>query len=384
MKLKKLRTVFASAVMLAIMLGSATDLTAAKSFIYIGTYTQGSDSEGIYLFGFDDESGALSPAGIAGISINPSFLALHPTKNLLFAVGETSDFLGAESGSVAGFQIDPETGKLAEINRVPSGGTSPCHLVVDHSGRHLLVANYHGGSVAAVRIGDDGKLGQRTAFCQHQGSGPLKPRQAGPHAHSIKLDLAGERAFAADLGIDQLAVYDYQQEAGTLRQLSAEKIAPASGPRHLAIHPGGKFLYLLNEISSTLTVIGYAPDSGATRQLQTISTLPPGYQKYTSTAEVQITPDGRFLYASNRGHDSLACYRVDAASGKLTLIEIEASGGRTPRNFGIHPGGKFLIAANQNSNTLKVFAIDPQTGALEPTAHGAVCPRPVCVTFFNR
>lgn len=363
------------------MLVAATPLHAAKSLVYIGTYTQGSESEGIYLFNFDDETGEITPAGTAGISTNPSFLALHPQKNLLVAVGETRDFNDAKSGSLAAFKIDPATGKLTELNRVPSSGGSPCHLVIDQAGKHVLVANYSGGNVSVVRIGEDGKLGKRTAFIQHEGSSVNKARQEAPHAHSINLDRDNKRAFAADLGTDELIVYDFDKTKGTLERSGAVKVDPGSGPRHLAIHPGGGHLYLLNELKSTLTVISYDPESGATKRLQTISTLPKNYDGRNGTAEVQITPDGKFLYASNRGHDSLACYKIDANSGKLTLVEIEPTGGKAPRNFGIHPGGKFIIAANQGSDTLKVFAIDQATGELEDTGHGAKCPKPVCVTY---
>ncbi|MGI9243525.1 MAG: lactonase family protein [Verrucomicrobiales bacterium] len=358
-------------------------LQAAKSLVYIGTYTEGSDSEGIYAFEFDDESGELSPSGTAGISTNPSFLALHPQKNLLFAVGETRDFNGTESGSIASFRIAPATGKLTEINRVSSYGGSPCHLVVDRAGRHALVANYHGGNVAVVNIGEDGTLGGRSAFIQHEGSSVNKARQKSPHAHSINLDHANRRAFAADLGTDELVIYDYDTEAGSLAPAAAVAVAPGSGPRHLAIRPDGEFLYLLNEIKSTINAIRYDGGSGGCKIVQTISTLPGDYSGNNGTAEVQITPDGRFLYASNRGHDSLACYRIDAGTGKLTLIEIEPTGGKAPRNFGIHPSGKFIIAANQNSDSLKVFAIDQESGELEDTGHGASCPKPVCVTFYQ-
>ena len=358
-------------------------LHAAKSLVYIGTYTRGGDSEGIYLFHFDDKTGELTAAGTAGISTNPSFLAVHPQKNLLYAVGETRDFNDARSGSLAAFAIDPATGTLTEKDRCASSGGSPCHIVIDKAGKHLLVANYSSGTVAAVRIEDDGSLGQRTAFAQHEGSSANKRRQEAPHAHSINLDRDNRRAFAADLGTDELIVYDFDQISGALERIGAEKVEPGSGPRHLAVHPGGKFLYLLNELAATLTVIEYSPDSGATKQLQTISTLPDGYEGSRGTAEVQVTPDGRFLYASNRGHDSIACFSVDGETGKLTLVEIEPTGGKTPRNFGIHPGGKFIIAANQNSNTLKVFAIDQKTGALTDTGYGATCPKPVCVTYFR-
>lgn len=374
---------FTSAKLLALLLVMATPLQAAKSLVFIGTYTKGSDSEGIYRFRFDDESGALSPAGTAGISTNPSFLALHPQKNLLFAVGETRDFNGTDCGSLAAFEIDPSTGELTELNRVSSSGGSPCHLVTDREGKHLLVANYHGGSVAVVEIGEDGKLGARSAFVQHEGSSVDRSRQESPHAHSINLDRANRRAFAADLGTDELVIYTFDSERGTLERSGAVDIAPGSGPRHLAIRPDGKFLYLLNEMKSTLTTIAYDSGSGNCEQLQTISTLPGDYRGANGTAEVQITPDGRFLYASNRGHDSLACFRIDADSGRLTLIEIEPTGGSAPRNFGIHPGGRFIIAANQNSDSLRVFAIDQASGELEDTGHSAKCPKPVCVTFFT-
>jgi len=358
-------------------------LHAAKSLVFIGTYTEGSDSEGIYAFRIDDESGELDRVETAGISTNPSFLALHPKKNLLFAVGETRDFNGTSSGSIASFEIEPASGKLTEINRVSSSGGSPCHLFVDRAGKHVLVANYHGGNVAVVSIGDDGALGQRCAFIQHEGSSVNKARQQSPHAHSINLDHANRRAFAADLGTDELVIYDYDKEAGTLERSGAVEVAPGSGPRHLAIRPDGDFVYLLNEIKSTLDVIRYDGETGACEIVQTISTLPADYSGNNGTAEVQINPDGRFLYASNRGHDSLACFRIDAGSGKLTLIEIEPTGGRAPRNFGIHPSGKFIIVANQNSDSLKVFAIDQTSGELEDTGNGASCPKPVCVTFYQ-
>ena len=379
--MRKLITLFASTHLLALMLGSVTPAGAAKSFVYIGTYTRGSDSEGIYAFDFDEQSGELTPRGRAGISTNPSFLAVHPKKNLLFAVGETRDFNDAKSGSLAVFRIAPESGELTELNRVASSGGSPCHLVVDRDGRHVLVANYHGGNVAAIKIGEDGRLGARTAFAQHEGSSANPRRQEGPHAHSINLDRDNRRAFAADLGTDELVIYDYDSGAGTLQRSGAVEAAPGSGPRHLAVHPGGERLYLLNELLSTVAVIQYDPSSGATEVLQTISTLPADHQGNNSTAEVQITPDGRFLYASNRGHDSLACFKIDQDSGKLTLVEFEPTGGKTPRNFGIHPGGKFIIAANQNSDSLRVFAIDQESGKLRDTGHGAKCPKPVCVTF---
>ena len=380
--MNRLRLFFASTHLLALVLGSAATAHAAKSFVYIGTYTRGSDSEGIYLFNFDDKTGEITPSGTAGISTNPSFIAIDSEKNLLFAVGETRDFNDAKNGSLASFRIDPSDGKLTEINRVPSYGGSPCHICLDEPGEHLLVANYHGGNVAVVRIGDGGKLGERTAFVQHEGSSANEARQEAPHAHSFNLDRTDKRAFAADLGTDELVIYDFDKEKGTLRRSGAVKIEPGSGPRHLAVSPGGQRLYLLNELKSTLSNITYDPTSGKTKVVQTISTLPADYDGRNGTAEVQITPDGKFLYASNRGHDSIACYKI-GSDGMLELVEIEPTGGKAPRNFGIHPGGKFIIVANQNSDTLRVFAIDQKTGELTDTGHSATCPKPVCVTFHS-
>jgi len=365
------------------MLVQPANSNAAETFVYVGTYTADSGSEGIYLFKMDDETGEISAAGTGGISTNPSFLALHPTRNLLFAVGETRDFNAAKSGSLASFEIDPASGKLKELNRVASSGGSPCHIVTDKAGKHLLVANYHGGNVATVPIGGDGMLGERTGFAQHEGSSVNPKRQEGAHAHSINLDHANRRAFAADLGTDELIVYDFDKATGALKRSGEFKVAPGSGPRHLAIHSKGKILYLLNELLSTVDVISYDPESGATKKLQTISTLPKDFEGNNGTAEVQITPDGKFLYASNRGHGSLACYKVDAESGKLTLIEIEPTGGKPPRNFGIHPSGKFIIAANQNAGTLRVFAINQKTGELTDTGHSGKCPKPVCISYFK-
>ena len=232
-----LRLLVCSTHLLAIVLGLAASAHADNSFVFIGTYTEGSESEGIYRFEFDDETGEITASGTAGISTNPSFLAVDLEKNLLFAVGETRDFRRTDSGSLASFKIDPSDGKLSEINRVSSGGGSPCHLCLDSSGKHLLVANYSGGNVAVVRVGGDGKLGARTAFVQHEGSSANPRRQEAPHAHSINLDRADRRAFAADLGTDELVVYDFDRAKGTLERHGAVKVDPGSGPRHLAPPP---------------------------------------------------------------------------------------------------------------------------------------------------
>ncbi|MFT4549281.1 MAG: 6-phosphogluconolactonase [Verrucomicrobiales bacterium] len=380
--MNRLRLFFASTNLLVLMLGSTTTAHAGKSLVYIGTYTEGGTSEGIYLFHFDDANGAIIPAGTAGISTNPSFLAINPEENLLFAVGETRDFNGGETGSVASFKIDPSDGKLSEINRVSSGGGSPCHLSLTKTGKHLLVANYHGGNVAVMPVGDDGMLSEHSSLIQHKGSSANPKRQEAPHAHSINPDNVSKRFFAADLGTDELVIYEMDKPSGKLRRTGAFEVEPGSGPRHLAVNPKGDRLYLLNELKSTVTVIDYSFGVGKLELLETVSTLPQDYKGSSGTAEIQITPNGKFLYASNRGHDSIACFKI-ADDGKLALVEIEPTGGKTPRNFGIHPNGKFIIAANQNSNSLTVFAIDQQSGELTDTGHSAECPKPVCVTFYQ-
>jgi 6-phosphogluconolactonase len=348
--------------------------------VYIGTYT-GEKSKGIYLSQLDLATGELSAAQVAAEVAQPSFLALHPNGKWLYSVNETSDAAGRKSGAVSAFAIDRGTGKLTFLNEQSSAGAGPCHLVVDREGKNVLVANYGGGSVASLPIGADGKLEKASSSIQHVGSSVNKQRQEGPHAHSINLDLAGKFAFAADLGLDKVLVYRFDSKAGKLEANDppAAAVAPGAGPRHFAFHPKGGSAYVINEIGNTVTAFKYDAARGTLAEIQTIGTLPDDFKGTSHTAEVVAHPSGKFLYGSNRGHDSIAIFSIDAATGKLTKGGWQSTGGKTPRNFAIDPTGAYLLAENQGSDTIVVFRIDQQTGALKPTGHSLGVPSPVCV-----
>lgn len=350
--------------------------------IYVGTYTS-APAQGINVGQLDLATGGLRLDGVAAETKNPSFLALHPNRRFLYAVGEISDFAGKRTGAVSAFRIVPATGRLELLNQQSSGGAGPCHVTADLTGRNVLAANYGGGSVTVLPIREDGSLGAATAFVQHQGSSADPRRQQGPHAHSINLDAANRFAFVADLGLDKIMIYRFDAAAGTLaaNDPAWAAVAPGSGPRHFAFHPNGKFAYVINEMKSTLTAFRYAAGRGALDEFQTVSTLPAGPVEGNSTAEVQVHPSGKFVYGSNRGHDSIAVFAVDTASGQLKPVEHESTQGKTPRNFGIDPTGQFLLACNQGSNSIVGFRIDQQTGELTPTGQKLDVPSPVCVKF---
>jgi 6-phosphogluconolactonase len=354
-----------------------------RLWVYIGTYT-GGKSKGIYRLDLDLATGKLTSHGLAAETANPSFLAIHPSHTLLYAVGEVEDFGGKNSGAICAFKIDPKTGKLALLNRQSSGGGGPCHLVVDRAGKHVLAANYGGGSACVLPIKPDGSLGERTAFVQHKGSSVNKQRQEGPHAHSINLDAANHFAFVADLGLDKVMIYKYGADKGTLtpNEPPSASVAPGAGPRHFAFHPSGRYAYVINELQSTVTAFHYDPERGILETLQTVSTLPRGYKGDTTTAEVQVHPSGKFLYGSNRGHNSIAIFAIDEETGKLTAHGHQTNQIKIPRNFGIDPTGKYLLVANQDADTVVVFRIDAKTGELTPTGNVAEVPKPVCVKMM--
>lgn len=353
-----------------------------KLWAYVGTYTKG-ESKGIYLLELDLKSGRMSQPRLAGEAVNPSFVAIHPDHQHLYAVNEVEDFAAMKSGGVASFSIDPKSGKLTLLDQQPSKGAGPCYVVVDKAGKNALVANYSGGSVAVLPIAADGKLQPASAFIQHQGKGSNPKRQEGPHAHSINLDAANRYAFAADLGLDKIFVYKFDPAKGTLtpNDPPATNIDPGSGPRHFAFHPSGKYAYLINEMACTVTALFYDPKTGKLTPFQTIATVPEVKEGY-STAEIQVHPSGRFLYGSNRGHHSIAMFRIDPATGRLTSLGNESTQGQTPRNFGIDPTGRYLLACNQDSGTIVAFRINPETGDLAPTGQTVKVPNPVCVKFM--
>ncbi len=359
--------------------------TMGEYLVYFGTYT-GQKSKGIYAYRFDGATGRLTPLGLVAETTNPSFLAVHPNRRFLYAVSEIANYEGQKSGAVSAFALDPRTGKLTFLNQVSSRGADPCYLVVDKTGKHVLVANYSGGSVAAFPVRADGRLGEASALVQHAGGSVNPERQQGPHAHSINLSPDNRFAIAADLGLDQLLVYRFDPTKGSLAADSPAfaKVNPGAGPRHFAFHPSGRFAYVINEMQSTVSAFAYDAAGGVLPALQTISTLPKDFAGKNDTAEVQVHPTGRFLYGSNRGHDSIAVFAIDAEKGTLTPVEYVATRGKTPRNFGIDPTGSFLFAANQDSDNIVVFRINPDSGRLTPTGQVVEVPSPVCVKFVVR
>lgn len=375
----KLRTWRAAA---ALALGVVAQSAAAQDyFVYVGTYTRGM-SAGIYVFRFNDETGATTGAMLAAETDNPSFVAIHPDGNWLYAVNEVGDYAGESAGAVSSFTINRETGGLSEMNQVSSRGAAPCHLVVDATGRFVLVANYTGGSVAVFPIQEDGSLGEAAAFIQHEGSS-VTPRQEGPHAHSINLDATNRFAVVADLGLDQILVYRFDSGTGALTPHDPPhvSVAPGAGPRHFAFDPDGEHAYVINELHRTVTAFDWDSSSGVLRETQTISTVPDGFSE-GSTAEVRVHPTGRFVYGSNRGHDSIAMFRVQDSGERLVSLGQEPTRGGTPRNFFIDPSGAWLFAENQSTDSIALFRIDPETGRLAAAGDPMPVPSPVCVRML--
>lgn len=352
--------------------------------VYFGTYT-GGKSRGIYASRLDVATGKLTAPELVGEAKNPSFLAVHPDGKHLYSVGEIEDFGGKKEGAVAAWSIDPASGGLKALNQQSSRGAAPCHLVVDRMGHWVLVANYTGGNVAVLPITGDGSLGPASCMVQHQGWSANQQRQREPHAHSINLDAANRYAIAADLGTDKLVIYEFDARRGVLEAagIPFTALAPGSGPRHFAFQPAGRLAFVINELAQTITSLRWDADTGGLHEMTTVSSLPPGLRvEGNSTAEVQVHPNGKFVYGSNRGHNSIAVFKVEKSGRQLTLVEHESTQGRTPRGFGIDPTGRWLIAGNQDSDTAVVFGIDAKTGALTPTGQTVEVGKPVCVKFL--
>ena len=358
----------------------------APVFVYVGTYTSIAPEprgrgEGIYVYRMDQRTGALDFVSLTPVVPNPSFLTVHPNGRTLYAANEVTELDGHPGGAVSAFVIDRESGGLTFLNRQPSHGTDPCHVSVDGSGRNLLVANYTSGSIAVLPVEADGRLAPASDVRQHRGSGPDPRRQEGPHAHFITADPTNRYVLAADLGLDQVLVYRLDPERGTLTEHdpAAVPLPAGSGPRHLALHPNARFVYVINELASTISTCTWDDAAGSLRVLDTISTLPDGFDGRSSCAEVLVAPSGRFVYGSNRGHDSIAIFAVDPADRTLSPVGHVATQGTNPRNFTIDPSGTFLLAANQDSNTIVTFRIDAATGGLATTGKVTSVPSPACV-----
>ncbi len=367
-----------------------TFLMAPSGYLtaFIGTYTRrlphvDGKGQGINRARLNAHSGALTDVTLAAELEKPTIHAIAPDQKTLYAIGETEVFNGDFGGSVSAYAIDPVTHALALLNRQPSRGGFACHLSLDATGRCAIVANYGSGSVAAFPIEAGGRLGALSDFVQHAGSGPNSERQQGPHAHQAMLAPDNRFVFVNDLGTDQVMVYALDAARGKLTPAGSARLHPGAGPRHLDFHPNGRFAYVINELDATLAAFAYDAASGALAHIHTVSTLPPGATAPPSCADVHVHPNGRFVYGSNRNHDSIAIFAIDQATGRLTPIGHEPTQGEQPRNFALTPDGRFLLAENQDSDTIVSFHIDLDRGTLSPTGDVAHVPTPVCMKLME-
>jgi len=357
-------------------------LQAADLKVYLGTYTN-KGSKGIYLARLDTATGKLSEPELAAEVANPTFLAITPSRKYLYAANEVGNYKGERTGSVSAFSIDRATGKLTPINAVSSKGGGPCHVSTDRKGRFCFVANYGGGTVASYAIAKDGRLSDAVTFIQHEGKGANPKRQERPHAHSINVSPDGRFAVAADLGIDELIVYAIDKKTGALTRHSSVKTAPGAGPRHFAFHPKRAFAYAINELNSTVTAYSWNKQAGTLTELKSVTTLPSGATVTNYPAEVRVHPSGRFLYGSNRGHNSIALFSLDV-SGIPAFVDTFPSGGKNPRNFNIDPSGRWLLSANQDTGDVVVYSIDRKSGRLSDTGNKINLNGAVCIRYLGK
>jgi 6-phosphogluconolactonase len=376
------------ALMTVLFSSSSIDAAAATAsskqpLVYVGAFTGPSKGKGIYAYRMDLDSGAMTPLGLAAETDSPTFLDVDSKGRHVYAINEIEHFDGKPAGAVSAFSIDRASGKLTPLNQLSSVGTGPCYVMVDRGGRNALVANYAGGSIAVLPIGSDGRLKDASAFIQHTGKSVNPDRQAGPHAHCLTLDPAGHFAFACDLGLDKILIYKLDSKSGKLvpNHPAFAEVKPGDGPRHIAFDPSGHFAYVITEMHSTIVAFKYDSRRGALEEVQTVSSVPDDFTGNKWGAEIQVHPSGKFLYASNRNHDSIAVFAIDAATGKLTSLQHEPTQGKTPRYFTLDPTGKFLLAANQDSDTIVIFRVDPTTGRLTPTGQTVQIPGPACIKF---
>lgn len=364
---------------------SNMDKKSKELLLYVGTYTS-KGSEGIYVYRFDAETGSLSKIHTVKSVVEPSFLTIDKSRKFLYAVNETEDYEGKKSGAVSAFAIDRKTGNLTFLNKVASLGGAPCHLSVSENEKFVFAANYSGGNVAVFPVEEDGSLGASVDFHQHSGNGANKKRQEAAHAHSINLDEKNKFALVCDLGVDKVFIYELDKKTGQLTTNPAQNFyqtKAGAGPRHLAFHKNGKLAFLINELDLTISSLRYDHEKGTLAEIQTVSTLPENASRTGATcADIHVSPNGKFLYGSNRGHNSLVVYKIDEKTGTLEYVEHTSTGGKNPRNFAIAPNGKFLLAANQSSDSIIVFSIDEETGKLTQTTNKATISMPVCLKLI--
>ena len=360
---------------------SEKSVARGQYLVYVGTYTTKTESKGIYAYEFDSATGKLTPKGVAAETPDPSWVAVHPSGKFLYAANEAG-----KASTVSAFAIDAKNGELTILNQLPSLGEDPCYLSFDKTGKYVLVANYSSGTIAVFPILADGRLGEHTAMLKDQGAtGPNKERQEGPHAHWIEVSSDNRFAFVADLGLDAILSYRFDASKGSLtpnKPFFLRPLTAGAGPRHATFSPGGGHFYVLGEINSTVTAFAYAPDHGVFGYLGGVPMLPAGFEGRNDAAEIAIHQSGKWLFASNRGHDSIAVFSIDPASGKLTAAGGFPTGGREPRHFALDPTGQYLLAENQLSGNIVEFRIDPATGKLTATGEVLQVPSPVCVAFL--
>ncbi len=395
--MKITRRIFAFSILISplvfLVAGGSADKPAAnrKYLVFVGTYTTKTESKGIYGYEFDADTGRLTPKGVAAETRDPSWVAVHPGRKYLYAANEAG-----KASTVSAFAVDAKSGELTLLNQIPSLGEDPCYLSFDKTAKYLFVANYSTGTIAVFPILADGRLGEHTAMVKDQGTtGPNKERQEAPHAHWIETSASNGSVYVADLGLDRVLVYEFDAAKGTLETpptpgpknpfaQDALALHPGSGPRHAAISrlkDFRQFVYALGELDSTVTVFGNTKE-GFFNPIQKVPTLPKGFSGRNDAAEIAVHPNGKFLYTSNRGHDSIAIFAIHPAKGTLTSVAHVPTGGKEPRHFAIDPSGKYLLAENQFSNNIVVFKIDPATGGLTPTGQVVEVPSPVDIAFL--
>jgi 6-phosphogluconolactonase len=374
-----LRHAFAVAIVVLVPLMPAArnpEPPQAKTYrAYVGNYTTKTESKGIYQFRFDPATGRMSALELAVETKDPSWVAVHPSGKYLYAANEMD-----HGSTISAFSIDPPSGRLTLLNSRPAEGEGPCHLAFDRTGKFLLTANYSTGNAVVYPILADGKLGEPTASVRNQGQPGPHQHQKGPHAHWIGTSRDNGFVYVADLGLDKVLLYRFDASKGTLTPAGGAVAKPGAGPRHVALSADERFLYVLGELDSTVTV--FANDKQAFKSLEVVPMLPSGFSGRNDAAEIEIHPSGKFLYASNRGHESFAVYSINQKDGTLTQVEIVPSGGKEPRHFAIDPSGSFLLAENQNTNNIIELRIDPQTGKLTPTGETLAAPSPICIAFL--
>lgn len=354
------------------------DTTVNESFLLIGTYTKNAE-QGINVYAFNNLTGTLRFVSIAKDVDNPSYLVIAPDKKHVYAVNE------GNTGSVSAFEWDTTSGQLTFLNKQPSGGESPCYINTDQDGKYVIVGNYGGGSLSVLPVRGDGKIDAPVQTIEHTGSGVNKERQEKPHVHCVVFSPDHQYLYVSDLGIDQVAIYTYKQ--GDVQPLipatpGFAPLPPGSGPRHIIFHPNGKWVYLIHELDGKITAFNYK--NGALTPFQQVSILPEQFKGKASGADIHISPDGKFLYASNRGSlNNIVIFSVDQKKGLLVKKGQQPSGGKTPRNFMIDPSGNFLLAANQDSDNVVVFKRNKITGLLKPIKQDIKVPAPVCLKMIG-